>query len=170
MKVACLDTHILIWGIKEEAEPGQEHMIQLAKNLLAKLDEDKIMVVIPSIVLGEFLMRVPKNEHANVLKKLEKRFIITSFDVKASSCFANLWQNKKEIRNNEPTCTRDHLKADLMIVASAITSGSEIIYSCDDHIPKAAGDEIKCSDIPKEDKQLAFNLVEVVKEPLAPNS
>jgi predicted nucleic acid-binding protein len=164
MKVVSLDTHILIWGIKEDAEPGQEHMIQLAKNLLAKLDEEKVIIIIPSIVLGEFLMRVPKNEHAQYLKKLEKRFIIASFDVKASSCFADLWLNKKKIRKEDPTCTRDHLKADMMIAAIAITAGSELIYSCDDHISKAAGDALKCSDVPKEDKQLAFNLVETVEE------
>ena len=32
MSLVCLDTHILVWGIKEEATPGQEEL-----NLISKL-------------------------------------------------------------------------------------------------------------------------------------
>ena len=163
MKVVCLDTHVLIWGIKEEAEPGQEEMILRAKALLAKLDEEKVPVVIPSVVLAELLMNIPKSEHELIIKKIEKRFIISSFDARTSSCFADLWYRKKEIRKEEPKCTRDHLKADLMIVASAITAGSDHIYSCDDHVSKASANQITCTDLPKADAQLKFDLTESVE-------
>lgn len=158
MKVACVDTHIIIWGVKEEADPGQEEMIPRAKALLKKLDESKTPIVLPTVVLAEVLMRVPKNEHAAVIGKLEKRFILTPFDAQTSSCFADIWFRKKETRKEEPTCTRDHLKADMMIVASAITSGSDHIFSCDDHVPKISENEILCSDIPVEETQLELGL------------
>mgnify|MGYP001207976854 CR=1 FL=1 len=162
MKVACLDTHVLIWGIKEEAEPGQEQMIPLAKALLSKLDEEKVPVVVPSIVLAELLMRIPKSEHEPFIGKLQKRFIISPFDAKTASLFGDLWIKKNQIRKEDPECTKNHLKVDLMIVASAVNSGSDRIYSQDDHVIKASVDCIECSGIPLEETQLKFDLRESV--------
>ncbi len=41
MKLVCLDTHVIIWGIVKQATPGQENMIQKAKNLFEFLDQIK---------------------------------------------------------------------------------------------------------------------------------
>lgn len=31
-KPVCIDSHLIIWGIKKEASKGQEHMIEKAEN------------------------------------------------------------------------------------------------------------------------------------------
>ena len=41
MSIVCLDTHIVIWGIKKEASDGQENLILQAENFLKWLDENK---------------------------------------------------------------------------------------------------------------------------------
>ncbi len=92
MKTVCLDTHILIWGIKEESSPGQENMIPKAKLFLKWLDDNGIMAIIPSVVIGELLMPVPPEKHDEVYGILNK-FRIASFDAAAASCFAKIWQN-----------------------------------------------------------------------------
>jgi len=38
MKKVCLDTHILIWGVKGESTPGQEDMISKAKQFFKWLE------------------------------------------------------------------------------------------------------------------------------------
>ena len=158
MKVVCLDTNVLIWGIKEEAEPGQENMIPRAKAFLQYLDENHIPAVIPSVVLAEFLVRTPPENHAEIIQKLEKSFIISMFDVGSSSSFANLWNKKNGIRKEDPVCTRDHMKIDLMVVATAISAGLSSICSSDPHVIKAAEGLINCIDLPPYVAQLPLDM------------
>jgi len=156
MKAVCVDTHIIIWGIKEESTSGQEDQVVRAKLLLDELDSKKVPVIIPSVVLAELLMRIPRSEHQQFIHKLEKRFIISPFDGKASSVFGNLWQTKNGVRKDEPECTRDHLKADLMILSIAIAENTKQIFSSDPHIQRAAQGIINCTDIPTNPSQLSL--------------
>lgn len=49
MKLACLDTQVLIWAIKKEATAGQEEMIERASMLIDRLAKSEIKIVIPTI-------------------------------------------------------------------------------------------------------------------------
>lgn len=60
MKLACIDNHILIWGVRKHATPGQEAMLDMTAAFLAWLDRQKIKVVVPAPVLYEFLNNSPK--------------------------------------------------------------------------------------------------------------
>lgn len=158
MKAVCLDTNVLIWGIKGEAELGQEHMIPRAKAFLKHLDENQIPAVIPTIVLAEFLARSDSSKHAEITQKLEKSFLIIPFDTRSSSKFSDLWKTKNGIRKDQPICTRDHMKADLLIVASALSSGVKSICSSDPHVKKAADGMVPCTDLPEFADQLHLGL------------
>lgn len=148
MTLVCLDTHILIWGLKHEAEPGQEEMIARARALLESFDKDNTQVMIPSVVLAELLINIPSEQHLGFISELERKFMIIPFDSGASLKYADLWNTKKQIRNEDSTFTREHFKTDLMIVASAISRESDCIYSGDAYIQKVSIGSIECLNIP----------------------
>lgn len=155
MELVCLDTHILIWGIKEESEPGQKDMIPKAKAFLKWLEDKKIKVLIPSVVVAELLMRVPSEEHGKVIDFFQRKFITPPFDTVAACCFANIWRKKtdektiKELIDNL-SITREKIKIDLQIIAIAVTRRASCIYSYDKAMPKLAEGYISVKEIPSE--------------------
>lgn len=153
MKTVCVDTHILIWAIKEQASPGQEDLVPKAKRFLRYLESEKLIVLIPSIVVAELLMRVPPDLHPMVTNLLDKSFVIPSFDLQASTHFARIWQDRQnegvieELQLNYQA-KREELKADCMIVAIAIANGAECIYSHDNKLKIFAEAHIQVIEIP----------------------
>ncbi len=151
MSLICFDNHVLIWGIKEQAKEGQEDKISLAKRFIDKLSADD-NVLIPSIVLAEFLIPIPPDQHAMVINLFNKNFIIAPFDALAASKFALIWQTNKPpetakqlIKDN---ATRAELRADSMIVATAVARKAECIYSYDGWVKKFAKGFIEVREIP----------------------
>ncbi len=55
--MVCLDTHVIIWGIKEEASPGQENMVQRAKSYIRHQVNQGVNLMIPAPVVAEALIR-----------------------------------------------------------------------------------------------------------------
>lgn len=154
MSLVCLDSHILVWGIKEEATPGQEIMIPKAKRFISWLDEEKHEVIVPSIVIGELLMRVPSAQHEHVTSIFQKRFKIPPYDVMAASCYATIWQKRNEDKTveylrNKMNATREEIKADCQIVAIAVTQKASCIYSYDDKLKRFAEGFIEVKEMPR---------------------
>ena len=153
MKTICLDTHILIWGIKEQSSLGQEEMIPRAKRFLRHLESEHNIVLVPSVVVAELLMSIPPNLHATVTNLLDKGFVIPPFDLQASTHFARIWQDKQnqgvieQLKHNYQA-KREEIKADCLIVATALSRGAECIYSYDSKLKIFASGHINVEDIP----------------------
>jgi predicted nucleic acid-binding protein len=160
MKVVCFDTNVAIWAIHEQATPGQEYMIERTQRFIQQLDANKDKIMIPSVVLSEFLLPIPAEHHALTLNLMQRSFIIAPFDLQASAVFAKIWQIKhaaatiQELR--QQGFTRTQLKADCMIVATAIAKGAGCIYSHDKDVRKFSEGQIDCYDIPDIPGQLAL--------------
>jgi predicted nucleic acid-binding protein len=158
--IVCVDTQVLIWGIKEDATPGQESMIEKAKHFFGRATESGETLLIPSVVVGELLMRVPPALHTMILNLIQRGFITAPYDLEAAAIFARLWQERKddgvieELLQNG--ATRSELKADCQIVATALAAGATSIISHDTGVRRFAGDEIAVSELPAGVKQLAF--------------
>ena len=152
MNLVCFDNHVLVWGIKEQATPGQEDMIPRTKAFISKLQNDKIHVLIPSVVVAKFLMPIPPNMHATVINLFDRGFVVAPFDTAAASQFAKIWLSKKgqELANNlvKNGATRAELKIDSLIVATAISQKAECIYSHDAGVRAFAQDYIEVKEIP----------------------
>ena len=54
MSIVSVDTNILIWGIKNTASKGQEHMITLSQDFFKWLDENKFKVIIPVPIIMSY--------------------------------------------------------------------------------------------------------------------
>lgn len=162
LNVVCFDHHILVWGIKEQATAGQEEMVPRAKAFLKSLTETQTHVLIPSIVIAEFLMPIPLELHATVVNLFDRSFMVVPFDSAAASAFARIWQAKKGqaivedlVANGK---TRAELRADSMIVATAYARNASCIYSHDNGVKAFAKDFILVKDIPVVPQQQAFTI------------
>ena len=67
-------------------------MIEKAARYLEHLDKCKDQIIIPSVVVSEFLANVPDEREAAVLKALEKRFMVIPFDTLAAVHAARIWR------------------------------------------------------------------------------
>lgn len=149
MRMICLDNHVLIWGIKGQCTEGQEDMIPLAKKFIESMDKD-ICALIPAVVVAEYLMPIPLESHAEVINTLNRDFAIAPFDTLCASKFSLIWNaNKSEagelLKNG---ATRNELKVDSLIVATAVARKAECIYSYDKWIRTIAKGFIEVREIP----------------------
>ena len=164
MPIACADPHVFIWGIKEQATPGQEEMVVKAKSLLQHLEDTGVDILITSVSLGELLMRIPLDQHPMMLDRISKSFIVADFDARAASIFAEIWQQSQsdgvieELKASENT--RDKIKADCQILATAIANGARIVYSNDDGMKKLARNRINVAEIQGVPSQLDLEIID----------
>jgi predicted nucleic acid-binding protein len=150
MNLVCVDSHLLIWGIKSEATLGQEKMIPIAKGFIKHLNDEHTKVMIPSIVVAEFLLKIPPTAFQTITNLIDMNFMVVSFDAKAACKFAEIWQQRfNEVKHSltEPK-TRDALKADSMIVATAVANNAQCLYSHDEGVKSFAKGYIPVEEIP----------------------
>ena len=156
--VNCLDTHVLIWGVKQQAKPSQQHMIERTSNFIQWMENERHTVVVPAPILGEFLMNIPPANHSAITSVFAKRFVIAPYDARAAAIFATIWQkNGKMYRNrvkDEPT--REEVKVDCMLVAVAMANNASVLYSEDPHVHELAAGFVTVREIPQIPTQTKF--------------
>lgn len=159
MDLVCFDTQVLIWGVQETSSSTQTEMIARARYLIGQLSQSNTRIIVPSVVVGEFLLGIPADDHIKVLNSMRESFITAPYDLQAAARFASLWRERQEsnvIRNlqEEEKATRTELRADCMIVATALVQKSSCIYSHDKKLKIFAGDAIAVIELPREQNQL----------------
>ena len=152
MELVVFDTHILIWGVQKTARQEQKDMISKTERFFKHLDDNHAKVLIPSVVLSEFLMPIPAAEMGTYLQKFEEKFMVIPYDAMAALEFAKIWQSKQEddtiqVLRHEGF-SKHHLKVDSMIVATAINQKATCIYSHDSGLNKLASGYIAVKEIP----------------------
>ncbi|MBL8132991.1 MAG: PIN domain-containing protein [Anaerolineae bacterium] len=145
MRIVCLDTQVLYWGIIGKASRGQDDLIPRARDFLVGLAaDDNIHVIIPAVVVGELLAFVPEAEQANVLMRLQQDWLVVDFDARAALIFGQMRANRfvqeqfKALRGDGPDLNRRALIADCLIIATAIAHDAEVLYSDDRALIKLA--------------------------------
>lgn len=152
----CLDNHILIWGIRAAATRGQESMIVRAKALIEDLDRNDAEILVPAVVIAEFLAGAPKEQHAELLNVLHRRFQLPPFDVRAAAVAAGLWRDfaernsawREQIRTEFPGIQNVKIKADVQILATALARGAETLYTQDGPLTTLATGLIQVRELP----------------------
>ncbi len=153
-KIVCLDTNILIWGIQKVALPEYQDRIERAQLLFKQLHQDKAEIIIPSVVLSEFMMKIETIETPRLLKEIQKCCKVYSFDTAAAFKLAEIFRNIKANKTYEELqtigITRQCIKFDSMIVATAIVQNSLVIYTEDKGIKKIAEKEgVETKELPE---------------------
>ncbi len=156
MKRVCLDNHILIWGIRGISTGGQEGMINRSQALFEDLDGSDADVMVPAVVVSEFLAGVPRPQHPGLLEVLNRRFQLPPFDVRTAAVAAGLWREAAErnphlrevIREAFPGTEKAKIKADMMILATALVRKADVLYTHDGQLGTIADGLIEVRELP----------------------
>ncbi len=151
-KIVCIDTNVAIWGVKGKATLGQEEMIHKARWLFQLCENDGTRILLPSVVVAEMLSGVPAAGRGKILEVCQRSFVIPAFDSRAALVYADLWPVEPDVRDalRQSGATRKSMKADCMIIATAVASKAEYLYSHDSDIRRLArGVEIEVRDLPE---------------------
>ncbi len=165
MSLICVDNHLLIWGVRNEASPGQEAMISKAVRYINFVDEQKDDILVPSVVVAEFLAGIADERSAAVLAVLERRFRVAPFDTPAAVVAAKIWRKVKsenaglleELKDGGSS--RPKIKADIQIIATAVVRKADRIITHDTGLQKLAQGWIEAVPIPDIPTQGEFPII-----------
>ena len=160
MKVA-VDTNILIYMFKDpdsHATPEQSDLQRRGNVLWSDLEQQQAELIVPSIVVSEYLCGISLKFHSRVIAEFNDRFhAIPSFDLAASAKAAELWIAHRKLPTSEQL-SRNHLKVDVMIIACATVAHANVYYSHDlkcRKMAKLAG--MTSRDLPTHSEDLFLN-------------
>lgn len=158
--MVCLDTHVIIWGIKEEASPGQENMVQRAKSYIKHQVNQGVNLIIPAPVVAEALIRGEVDHLQTIRTIIERSFLVAAFDSPAAFLAAEL-ERSREVDElfQKGHVPRSHIRIDTQIAAIAITQKAEMIISHDPYMRTIAQNRIQVIEIPDilEQENLQFS-------------
>ncbi|HVK97411.1 MAG TPA: PIN domain-containing protein [Flavisolibacter sp.] len=149
--IICIDSQVIVWGIKKQPTKGQEEMVSKAEYFFEWVDNNDHEIIIPTIVLGEILVPEPETIRAKYLAALSKAFIIVNFDTRAALKYSQLLNGRlEEIKKlqQETGTVRQKMKADHMIIATALVNNASCIYSYDEGLTKFASGFIDVREFP----------------------
>lgn len=144
--VACLDTMILVWGVRRQCTMGQEDRVYAADALFEQFENDGTRLLIPTPVLSEYLVRVPRSQWEDVLDVFRTEYIIGTYDAKAALIAAELYTKRVDTLKPEEITDlggKRELKVDCQVVAVAISHNADILCSDDKGVRHVAGDRIR---------------------------
>lgn len=147
MSLVCFDNMVLIWGLRPEtANPQDKAKIARADQLIKRLGSDGSSIMIPAIVVTEFLIGTAGKE-VEFLGILSKRFQIVPFDASAALIAAKLFLKHKNVQmqsgNNSNGNSSTKVKSDIQLVATAISRKVGVIYSHDGFVRTLCGYDIQ---------------------------
>lgn len=154
-----IDSMILVYaGIVHRKTSGRskerDDLAVRAKLLLHMKRNDPI--ILPAVAISEILVPVPANQQGLLIAKLSERFICQSFDLPAAAIAAGLWSRYKELPGDLQYKTRQVLRADAMIVASARAAGATEFYTNDRQCRARAGLIMEGRELPTRDPDDMF--------------
>jgi len=117
--------------------------------LFERLEREQAQIIVPSIVVSEYLTKINPNLHQAVLAEMSSRFLISSFDVRCASIAASLYTRGSEGRVRGQANTRNTLKADCLIVASAKAANATAFYTADAGCRNIAKLRMPAHDLPE---------------------
>ncbi len=149
--IVCIDSMVIVWGIKKSPSPGQESMIAKAEYFFQWADEHQYEIIIPTVVIAEVLAPEPPDIREQYLQILDESFLIRNFDVRAALKYAEILHNRfEEVKAiaKEENVTRQRMKIDHTIIATALVNDAKCIYSYDRPLKKFAAGIIDVKEFP----------------------
>lgn len=138
------DTMTLIWGVKRKATPGQEHMVDKAQAMLRWLAKERHKIVLTTTALAEYLGSFDAKERAEQRVILLGAFPVITFNMNAADIAAELLAKKELVKQarEDGGCSRQIVKADIAIIATAAAHGVSWLFSEDKKVRTAAAGKI----------------------------
>jgi predicted nucleic acid-binding protein len=157
--IVATDSNTLIYALKEKppTEPDQIEFHRRAQILLQMLAREKAKIIIPSIVLAEYLIGIEASRHPDVIASFQRLFFCPPFDVRCAAVAASLWQLHHTLPEGEKM-QRRVLKADVMIIATAKVAGARMLFTGDRGCRNLARNIMDARDLPTHDEDLYGDL------------
>lgn len=127
-RMVAIDTNTLVWGIRRK---GPDEKVKRARWLFHYLEEEENQVIVPSVVVSEYLTYSDAETHVDIINELNESFIIAPFDVRCASLAATLFREGLDERPRKQPGGRSILRADAMIIATAKIHGAIVLYTDD---------------------------------------
>lgn len=159
----CFDTNILIFVMKAldgsmPSDPGQAELVARAGELIRRLDKDNDRVMLPALVVSEYLLGEAPERHPHVIRSFQASFVIEPFDIQCARIFSQLWHADGRGRSLEkgtlpPNMTRNdfraELRADFIITATAVAKKATALYTNDPHCESFSNGAVPCRPLPE---------------------
>ncbi|MGB5050456.1 MAG: hypothetical protein WBO46_16040, partial [Caldilineaceae bacterium] len=113
---------------------------QRAAALVTRCGAQNIPIMLSPIVVAELLCGVAEGKETEFLQIVKKRFVSPNFDDICSLKFAQIWRANQERRRDlqKEGLSRNLIRMDWLIVASALAHQVEYIFSDDKHVHSCA--------------------------------
>jgi len=149
--IVAIDTNILVWGIRKQ---GDSEQMKRALWLFELLNEQNAKIIVPSIVLAEYVAGCVDNQIDEAVSVISTEFIIAPFDTMCAKDATHLFKKQKDIYPSNLPNSRSLLKADAMIVATAYRHGADVFYTGDQKCLKMAQTIMTAKDLPNQPNSL----------------
>ncbi len=149
--MVAIDSMVLVWGIRQD---GPEDKKKSANWLFTALEKNKMQIMIPSIVLSEYLTPLSEEESSLASAEISSLCVIAPFDTRCAMLAAKLFRQGKQHYPSGVKHGRACLRADCMIIATAKAHGASIFYTGDKNCLKLAQNVITAKDLPDQPDNL----------------
>ena len=174
MAKICIDTQLLIAGfLPSEHANSDPELIAVASELMEDVAKKNSSVLIPTIVIGEILAGIPISEHDSTIAQLRRLGPSVTYTIRSAKSFARMYSHEdrktlfQEIRSTTDI-SKESLKVDLMIAATAESHRANTLYTYDDKFEKLMRllkgssddlhDYLNVIDLKKQPRQLKLKL------------
>ena len=135
MRIVALDSVTLIHAFKEllsgVSYPDREREMSGRANILIQsLDIEGATIVVPTVVVAEYLTGIEPEHHDATMNTFRESFETPPFDLKAAMISAKLWRAHRGLTASDQLA-RNVLKSDVLIIATAKAFGVTHYYSDD---------------------------------------
>ena len=122
---------ILVWGARRSSAPGQRHKIVQARKLIKHLEEEEVKMYVSAVTVAEVCAKDDGVGLAVLDHGFEHSIRVLDFDYRCATKAAQIqrtaWDELKIHRDG----SRQSLKDDIKIIATAILHRVDLIYSED---------------------------------------
>ena len=135
-RVVAFDSMVLAYAVRKT--PSQKGKVRRAHLLVAELERDKAVIIIPSVVVTEYLKEIAQDDRDRAANEIASWFKVEAFDLEDTVLASKLWDDGEAHRRREEEGYRNKMKADAMIIAVAINRGAGEFFSEDGDSRKMA--------------------------------
>jgi predicted nucleic acid-binding protein len=126
--IVGIDTQTLVWAVRRQGSAGD---LERARWLFEELQIAEAQVLIPTVVVAEYLVPADKKSHASIIEAIHRKFLIRPFDIECASLAAELFKVGKPMRPAGVPLGREVLRSDTLIIATAKVHKAKVFYSDD---------------------------------------
>lgn len=128
-KAYCFDTSPLIWGVREDADPGDEHMIEICKRFIKWITAQGHTIMVPAPVIAEYFVGATDTQ-LHELELLKRGFEYPALDARSAVLAAELQRGGViDALHDQLNTTKRQLRIDAMIIAIAIVKQADTIIT-----------------------------------------